>query len=164
MCLSSQTPCGSADSLRGGASIDRSDQPQDPGYRLGQDATQSGSGQRTQRSIRADLTQAAQGTARLLADRQASDLMAISRLLGHSSFATTMVYLHCRRQHLGTAPSPIDWLPVRQCPKWVDLTSDPHSMPEPLDEQAGLIRRLACCCRTCLTFKLSLRFQMFFRR
>lgn len=55
------------------------------------------------------------------------DLMAISRLLGHSSFATTMVYLHCRRQHLGTAPSPIDWLPVRQCPKWVDPTSGPNS-------------------------------------
>lgn len=48
------------------------------------------------------------------------DLMAISKLLGHSSFTTTMVYLHCRRQHLDSTPSPIDWLPVRQCPKWVD--------------------------------------------
>lgn len=26
------------------------------------------------------------------------DLMAISKLLGHSSFLTTMIYLHCRRQ------------------------------------------------------------------
>jgi site-specific recombinase XerD len=29
----------------------------------------------------------------------------------------TMIYLHCRRQHLGTAPSPLDWLPTRQCPR-----------------------------------------------
>ena len=48
------------------------------------------------------------------------DLMAISKLLGHSSFTTTMVYLHCRRQHLDSAPSPIDWLPIRQCPRWLD--------------------------------------------
>jgi integrase/recombinase XerD len=48
------------------------------------------------------------------------DILTISRLLGHSSFVTTMVYLHCRRLHLDRAPSPIDWLPVRQCPKWID--------------------------------------------
>lgn len=53
------------------------------------------------------------------------DLMAISKLLGHSSFTTTMVYLHCRQQHLGSTPSPIDWLPVRQCPKWIDPTIVP---------------------------------------
>lgn len=46
------------------------------------------------------------------------DLLTISRLLGHKSFATTMVYLHVRRPHLGSAPSPIDWLPVRQLPGW----------------------------------------------
>ena len=46
------------------------------------------------------------------------DLMVISRLLGHSSFLTTMVYLHCRQEHMDRAPSPIDWLPVRQCPRW----------------------------------------------
>lgn len=51
------------------------------------------------------------------------DLMAISRLLGHSSFTTTMIYLHCRREHLDSSPSPIDWLPVRQCPKWIDPNS-----------------------------------------
>lgn len=46
------------------------------------------------------------------------DLLAISRLLGHRSFSTTMIYLHVRRTHLGAAPSPIDWLPVRQLPGW----------------------------------------------
>lgn len=56
------------------------------------------------------------------------DLLTISRLLGHSSFATTMVYLHVRRQHLDRAPSPIDWLPVRQCPKWAEpATTDATS-------------------------------------
>jgi site-specific recombinase XerD len=53
------------------------------------------------------------------------DLMAISKLLGHSSFVTTMIYLHCRRQHFNSAPSPIDWLPVRQCPRWIDPTLQP---------------------------------------
>ena len=46
------------------------------------------------------------------------DLLTISKLLGHSSFVTTMIYLHVRRQHFDRSPSPIDWLPVRQCPKW----------------------------------------------
>jgi integrase len=50
------------------------------------------------------------------------DLLTISRLLGHSSFMTTMVYLHVRRPHLDSTPSPLDWLPVRQCPRWVDPT------------------------------------------
>jgi Putative transposase/Transposase zinc-binding domain len=74
MCTSSQTPCGPANSLRSRASIDRSDQPQDPGYRLRQDAIEGRSGQGTQGSIRSDLAKAAQGTEGLLADRQASDL------------------------------------------------------------------------------------------
>ena len=30
------------------------------------------------------------------------DLLAISRLLGHKSFSTTMIYLHVRRTHLGS--------------------------------------------------------------
>ena len=47
------------------------------------------------------------------------DLLAISRLLGHASFSTTMVYLHVRTLHLGSAPSPIDWLPIRQLPGWM---------------------------------------------
>ena len=46
------------------------------------------------------------------------DLLTISKLLGHASFITTMVYLHCRREHLGSAPSPLDWLPVRQLPTY----------------------------------------------
>ena len=61
------------------------------------------------------------------------DLMAISKLLGHSSFTTTMIYLHCRKQHLGSTPSPIDWLPARQCPRWIDPSlqqPDPQQLPE----------------------------------
>jgi len=46
------------------------------------------------------------------------DLLTISRLLGHASFSTTMVYLHCRREHLHSAPSPLDWLPVKQLPTY----------------------------------------------
>jgi len=48
------------------------------------------------------------------------DILTISRLLGHASFATTMVYLHVRREHLESVPSPLDWLPVRQLPRWQD--------------------------------------------
>ena len=50
------------------------------------------------------------------------DLLTISRLLGHRSFLTTMVYLHVRQPHLESTPSPLDWLPVRQCPRWADPT------------------------------------------
>jgi integrase/recombinase XerD len=46
------------------------------------------------------------------------DLLTISKLLGHASFITTMVYLHCRREHLHSTPSPLDWLPVRQLPTY----------------------------------------------
>ena len=53
------------------------------------------------------------------------DLLTISKLLGHSSFVTTMIYLHVRRQHLGRSPSPIDWLPVRQCPQWAERPEPP---------------------------------------
>lgn len=48
------------------------------------------------------------------------DLLTISKLLGHSSFVTTMIYLHLRRQHFDRLPSPIDWLPTRQCPQWTE--------------------------------------------
>jgi site-specific recombinase XerD len=61
------------------------------------------------------------------------DLMAISKLLGHSSFLTTMIYLHCRRPHLNSAPSPIDWLPTRQCPRWLDPSSAAPPARDPQD-------------------------------
>jgi site-specific recombinase XerD len=48
------------------------------------------------------------------------DILTISKLLGHSSFVTTMIYLHVRRQHFDRSPSPLDWLPVRQCPQWAE--------------------------------------------
>jgi hypothetical protein len=57
------------------------------------------------------------------------DLLTISKLLGHSSFVTTMIYLHVRRQHFDRSPSPIDWLPVRQCPQWAER-------PEPTQRPA----------------------------
>jgi len=36
------------------------------------------------------------------------DLLTIGRLLGHKSFSTTLIYLHVRRPHLDSVPSPID--------------------------------------------------------
>lgn len=59
------------------------------------------------------------------------DLLTISRLLGHASFATTMVYLHCRREHFQSAPSPLDWLPVRQLPTYQppEVKNDPPQNP-----------------------------------
>ena len=63
------------------------------------------------------------------------DLMAISKLLGHSSFVTTMIYLHCRRQHFNATPSPIDWLPVRQCPRWVDPSLQTPKQTPPEEDQ-----------------------------
>ena len=53
------------------------------------------------------------------------DLLTISKLLGHSSFVTTMIYLHVRRQHFDRSPSPIDWLPARQCPQWAERPEAP---------------------------------------
>jgi len=29
-----------------------------------------------------------------------------------------MIYLHCRREHLLSTPSPLDWLPLRQLPTY----------------------------------------------
>ena len=55
------------------------------------------------------------------------DILTISRLLGHASFATTMVYLHCRREHLGSTPSPLDLLPVRQLPGWQQQKTQPNN-------------------------------------
>jgi integrase/recombinase XerD len=52
------------------------------------------------------------------------DILTISRLLGHASFATTMVYLHVRRTHFLRSPSPLDWLPTKQLPQWQDPTNN----------------------------------------
>ena len=59
------------------------------------------------------------------------DLLTISKILGHASFVTTMIYLHVRRQHFDRTPSPLDWLPVRQCPKWADPTGGTPSENSP---------------------------------
>jgi len=55
------------------------------------------------------------------------DILTISRLLGHASFVTTMVYLHVRQPHLQSTPSPLDWLPVRQLPGWQQVKNDKKS-------------------------------------
>jgi len=57
------------------------------------------------------------------------DLLTISKLLGHSSFITTMIYLHVRRQHFDRSPSPLDWLPVRQCPQWAEPAKPDNEPP-----------------------------------
>ena len=57
-------------------------------------------------------------------------MLTISKLLGQASFITTMVYLHCRREHLHSTPSPLDWLPVRQLPTYTPPPEDvSQSMP-----------------------------------
>ena len=61
------------------------------------------------------------------------DLLTISKILGHASFVTTMVYLHVRRQHFDRTPSPIDWLPVRQCPKWAEDRTAQEKNPKKTD-------------------------------
>ncbi len=67
------------------------------------------------------------------------DILTISKLLGHSSFVTTMIYLHVRRQHFDRAPSPVDWLPVRQCPKWAE-PQQPEPTPKPPTGEAAEAR------------------------
>ena len=62
------------------------------------------------------------------------DLLTIGRLLGHRSFSTTLVYLHVRRPHLQSVPSPVDWLPVRQLPTWANREAP--SGPTPPTERA----------------------------
>ena len=65
------------------------------------------------------------------------DLLTISRLLGHASFATTMIYLHCRREHLHSVPSPLDWLPVKQLPSYQPPTENtpPPAQDQPAQDQ-----------------------------
>ena len=45
------------------------------------------------------------------------DIISIQHLLGHSALTTTLIYLHCRRPHVEALTSPLDWLPVEQCPR-----------------------------------------------
>ena len=45
------------------------------------------------------------------------DILAIQHLLGHSSLSSTLIYLHCRRMHVESIASPLDLLPVTQCPR-----------------------------------------------
>ena len=63
------------------------------------------------------------------------DLLTIQRLLGHSSFSTTLVYLHVRRPHLESIPSPLDWLPVSQCPRMVQPDDSSASTDGPSPEK-----------------------------
>jgi site-specific recombinase XerD len=60
------------------------------------------------------------------------DILTISRLLGHASFTTTMLYLHVRQVHLGSTPSPLDWLPIRQLPGW-----EQPKRNDPTDDRAS---------------------------
>jgi len=62
------------------------------------------------------------------------DLLTISRLLGHRSFATTMVYLHVRRPHLERTVSPLDLLPLEQCPRFAEPA--PVISPPPRPREA----------------------------
>ena len=48
-------------------------------------------------------------------------------------------YLHVRRQHFDRAPSPVDWLPVRQCPKWAE-PQQPEPTPKPPTREAAEAR------------------------
>jgi len=62
------------------------------------------------------------------------DLLTISKIMGHASFVTTMIYLHVRRQHFDRTPSPLDWRPVRQCPKWAEQAPT-RQMPNNKDQR-----------------------------
>jgi len=62
------------------------------------------------------------------------DLLTIQRLLGHRSFSTTLIYLHVRRPHLESIQSPLDLLPLDQCPRFGELPAPPgrpESAPPP---------------------------------
>lgn len=56
------------------------------------------------------------------------DLLTIQQLLGHRSFSTTLVYLHVRQPHMQSIQSPLDWLPLEQCPQLV-APPEPTAVP-----------------------------------
>jgi len=58
------------------------------------------------------------------------DLLTLGRLLGHRSFSSTLIYLHVRRPHLESTPSPLDWLPVNQCPRFGEPSTETPSTTE----------------------------------
>jgi integrase/recombinase XerD len=64
------------------------------------------------------------------------DLLTISRLLGHASFATTMIYLHCRQEHLQSVPSPLDWLPVQQVPTYQPAPEQAQVQQKPIPQES----------------------------
>ena len=59
------------------------------------------------------------------------DIIAIQHLLGHSSLSTTLIYLHCRRPYLEGLTSPLEWLPITQCPRIVLPGTQRLPQPEP---------------------------------
>jgi site-specific recombinase XerD len=65
------------------------------------------------------------------------DILTISRLLGHASFMTTMIYLHCRRENLSSIPSPLDWLPVQQLPTYRPATENGNEQNPPSEPPAN---------------------------
>ena len=76
------------------------------------------------------------------------DLLTIQKLLGHRSFSTTLIYLHVRRPHLQSITSPLDLLPLDQCPRLVPpatptATPTPPKLPAPPDNRQLVSRRIA---------------------
>jgi site-specific recombinase XerD len=65
------------------------------------------------------------------------DLLTIGRLLGHRSFSSTLIYLHVRRPHLQSMPSPLDWLPVEQCPRSESTETDSSKEESSTDSGKG---------------------------
>jgi len=55
------------------------------------------------------------------------DVLTIQRLLGHSSFSTTRIYLHVRRVYMEGIRSPLDLLPLEQFPCWKAAEPTPQS-------------------------------------
>lgn len=65
------------------------------------------------------------------------DLLTIQKLLGHASFATTLIYLHVRRPHLISIASPLDLLPLDQCPRLTPPAAAPPQAPLVPEPPAG---------------------------